>query len=43
MIFCIGVGGMAEQVCDLVVNREKTLGLPGGLEVFHDALRRRVG
>jgi hypothetical protein len=29
MILCIGVGGTAEQVCDLVVNREETLRLPG--------------
>jgi hypothetical protein len=29
MIFGIGVGGTTEQVCDLIVNREKALGLTG--------------
>ena len=38
MIFCIGVGGTAEQVCDLVVNGEETLRPLGGLEALHDAL-----
>ena len=43
MIFCIGVGGTAEQVCNLVVNREKALCLPGGLEALHDALASSDG
>jgi hypothetical protein len=34
----IGVGRTAEEVCHLVMNREKALGLAGGLEALHDAL-----
>src|SRR4051812_4175478 len=34
----IGVSGTTEEVSNLIVNREKALGLPGGLEPLHDAL-----
>ena len=38
MVTCIGVGRTAEEVCNLIVNRQKTLGLTGRFEALHDAL-----
>jgi hypothetical protein len=38
MISGLGVGRAAEEVCYLIVNREKALGLPGRLEALHDPL-----
>jgi hypothetical protein len=38
MLGSINVGRMAEEVCHLIMNREKTVGLPSRLEALHDAL-----
>jgi hypothetical protein len=38
MIGGIGVGRTAEEICNLVMNGEEALGLPGRLEALHDAL-----
>jgi hypothetical protein len=38
MIGVMDVTRTAEEVCDLVMNREEALSLPGWLEALHDAL-----
>ena len=38
MVTCIDVGRTTEEVCHLIVNLEKTLGLTGRFEALHDAL-----
>ena len=38
MISGVGVGRTAEEIGNLVMNREKTLSLPSGLEALHDPL-----